>query len=83
MPSDWKDASVDNIRVGNNSFSLEVSQKADHREYYFRQTLAEWSVIVDVKESKKVVVNNKVVDTGKISENRIVLNGRENKVLIY
>ena len=83
MPSDWRDASVENVRVGNNSFSLEVSQKADHQEYFISQTLSDWSVVVDVKNSKKVVVNNKEIDRGKLSGNRIVLNGKENKILIY
>jgi len=83
MPSDWKDSSIDNVRIGDNSLSLEVIQEADHREYSIKQTLSDWSIIVDVKNSGKVVVNNKEIEPGKISENRIVLNGRENKVLIY
>lgn len=83
MPLDWKDASIDNVRVGNNSFSLAISQKSDHIEYYFRQTLADWIVIVDVKNSKKVMVNNKGIDPENISGNRLMLNGQEIKVLIY
>jgi glycogen debranching enzyme len=83
MPSDWKDASIDNVRVGNNLFSLAISQKSDHKEYFIRQTLADWTVIVDVKNSKKVMVNNKEIDPENITGNRLMLNGPEIKVLIY
>jgi hypothetical protein len=83
MPSDWKDASIDNVRVGKNSFSLAISQKSDHKEYFIRQTLADWTVIVDVKNSKKVMVNNKEIDTENITGNRLMLKGQEIKVLIY
>jgi len=83
MPSDWKDASIDNVRVGKNSFSLAISQKSDHKEYFIRQTLADWTVIIDVKNSKKVMVNNKEIDTENITGNRLMLKGQEIKVLIY
>jgi hypothetical protein len=83
MPLDWKDASIDNVRVGNNSFSLAISQKSDHKEYTIRQKLADWTVIVDVKNSKKVMVNNKEIDPGTITGNRLMLNGQDFKVLIY
>jgi glycogen debranching enzyme len=83
MPSDWKDASIENVRVGKNSLSLTVSQKADHKEYSIIQTLGDWRVIVDVKKSRKVVVNTKEIDPGKMSGNSIVLNGQKNLVLIY
>jgi hypothetical protein len=83
MPLDWKDASIDNVRVGNNLFSLAISQKSDHKEYFIRQTLADWTVIVDVKNSKKVMVNNKGMNPENIIGNRLILNGTENKILIY
>jgi hypothetical protein len=83
MPSDWKHASIDNVKVGNNSFSLAISQKSDHKEYSIRQTLADWTVIVDLKNSKKVMVNNKEIDSENITGNRLMLNGQEIKVLIY
>jgi len=83
MPLDWKDASIDNVRVGNNSFSLAISQKSDHKEYSIRQTLADWTIIVDVKNSKRVIVNNKEIDPDNITGNRLMLNGQEITVLIY
>jgi glycogen debranching enzyme len=83
MPLDWKDASIDNVRVGNNLFSLAISQKSDHKKYFIRQTLADWTVIVDVKNSKKVIVNNKEMNPENITGNKLMLNGPEIKVLIY
>jgi hypothetical protein len=83
MPLDWKDASIDNVRVGDNLFSLAISQKSDHKEYSIRQTLADWTVIVDVKNSKKVIVNNKEIEPETIAQNRLMLNGQDIKVLIY
>jgi hypothetical protein len=83
MPLAWKDASIDNVRVGNNSISLGISQKSDHKEYSVRQTMADWTILVDVKNSKRVVVNSREIDIASISGNRIILNGKENTVLIY
>jgi len=83
MPFDWKDASIDNVRVGNNSFSLAISQKSDHIEYSIRQTLADWTIIVDVKNSKKVMVNNKEMNPENITGNKIMLNGQKITVMIY
>jgi hypothetical protein len=83
MPLDWKDVSIDNVRVGDNSFSLAITQKSNYKEYTIRQTLADWTVIVDVKNSKKVNVNNKEIDPENITENSLILTGQEIKVLIY
>jgi glycogen debranching enzyme len=83
MPSEWKDASIDNVRIGSNSFSLAVSRESDHREYIIRQTLAAWTVIVDIKNSKRILVNNKEIDRRKTDGDRLMLTGKENDVLIY
>jgi hypothetical protein len=47
------------------------------------QTLADWTVIVDVKNSKRIFVNNKEIDTQKSAVNRLAMTGKENKVLLY
>ena len=83
LPLDWKDTSIDNVRVVDNSFSLAITQKSDYKEYTIRQKLADWTVIVDVKNSKKVKVNNKEIDPENITGNRLMLTGQEMKVLIY
>jgi len=83
MPLAWKDASIENVRVGNNSFSLAVSRKSDHKEYSIRQTLADWTIIVDLKNSKRAIVNNKEIDLDSLTGKRLMLTGVENTVLIY
>ncbi len=83
MPLDWKDASIENVRVGNNSFSLTINQKGDHKVYSIKQALADWTVMVDIENSKRVIANDKEIDPGTIHEKRLKLNGRDIKVLIY
>ena len=83
MPSEWKDASIDNVRIGRNLFSLAVSRKNDHKEYIIRQTLPDWTVIVDIKDSKRIIVNNRETDLKKTDGNRLMLKGEKNDVLIY
>ena len=39
--------------------------------------------IVDVKNSKRVIVNNKEIDPDNITGNRLMLNGQVITVLIY
>jgi hypothetical protein len=45
--------------------------------------LADWTIIVDVKNSKRVIVNNKEIDPENITGNRLMLNGQKITVLIY
>jgi hypothetical protein len=83
LPSAWKDAAVDDVRVGNNSISLAVSLKSDHREYRISQTLADWNVIVDIKGAKKVYVDNIEKDIKAIKNGMLKLSGREIFIKIY
>jgi glycogen debranching enzyme len=83
MPSNWKDASIDNVRVGNNSFSLAISQKSDHKEYLISQSQPLWNVFVDVKGAKKVFVDNLEKDMKSIEESMLKLSGSKILVQIY
>ena len=83
MPSNWKDASIDNVRVGNNSFSLAISLKSDHKEYMISQTQPLWNVFVDVKGAKKVFVDNMEKDMKSIEESMLKLSGSKILVQIY
>lgn len=83
MPSSWKDASIDNVRIGNNSFSMAISLKEDHKEYSVSQTLPDWKIIVDVKNAKKITINDRKIDPGKIKGNQLVINGKKIKICIY
>jgi len=83
MPLRWADASLENVRIGNNSFSIGISRKNDHKEYHINQTLADWTVMVDVKNARKILVNNIETDLKTISGDMIKLLGKEFVVQIY
>jgi glycogen debranching enzyme len=83
MPSDWKDAVIDNVPIGKNLFSLSVSMKDGHKEYSVSQSIPEWKVIVDVKNARKIIVNDMEIDITKIKDNKLELNGKKIKISIY
>jgi glycogen debranching enzyme len=83
LPAEWKDAALENVKVGNNYISLSVSQKNDHKEYHIRQLLEDWKIFVDVSKANKIMVNDKEVDLTTLVDHQLTLKGKENKVLIY
>ena len=83
LPEAWKDVSIDNVKVGSNSLSLAVSQKPDRKEYRIRQTQKDWTIKVDVKHAKKVIVNDKVVAPETMKDGIIQIHGPEITVTIY
>jgi hypothetical protein len=82
MPLQWKEATVENVKVGDNALSLTVSQKADYKEYSIQQTHADWTVVVDIKGAKKVMVDDKELDLA-TSKDHLILKGRKIVVRIY
>jgi len=83
MPEQWKETSIDNVRIGNNLLSLAITLKEDHKEYHISQSLAGWTVVVDVKDAKKVIVNNVEADLKKITGDMLKLNGKDIIIQIY
>jgi hypothetical protein len=83
MPEQWKETSIENISIGNNSLSLEISQKENCKEYLIRQTLADWTVVVDVKNAKKIIVNRVEAGFKNVSDGMLKMNGKEILVQIY
>lgn len=83
MPASWNEASIENVKVGNNFIELDVNQKADHKEYRIQQTEADWLLMIDVKNRKKVIVNGKEIDNTNISDDFLKLSGLQNVVQIY
>ncbi len=83
LPADWKDVSLENVKVGNNYISLAVSQKEDHKEYQLGQLLEDWKIFIDVSGANKIFVNDKEVDIATLIDHQLTLKGKENKVLIY
>jgi glycogen debranching enzyme len=83
LPASWKDTSLDNIKVGDNTFSVSINKKNDHLEYQLRQTKPDWTIIIDVKKFKKVTVNEKPIEPGKIENGLLKLTGEVNAVSLY
>jgi glycogen debranching enzyme len=83
LPSQWNDVSIENVKVGDNLLSLSISQKDDHKEYHIQQSLADWTVFIDVKKAKKIMIDDKEIDRKTISNDLLKLNGKEALVSIY
>jgi len=83
LPTDWKEATLENVKVGNNYFSLSILQKEDHKEYHIQQLLENWTILVDVKGAKKVIVNEKEADPKMLEGDRLSLRGKEITIQLY
>jgi hypothetical protein len=82
LPTSWKEASLENIIIGDNALSLTISQKPDHCQYRILQTRTDWTLVVDVHGAKKVFINGRE----KKMENdhkSITVRGREAIVDLY
>lgn len=83
LPGHWKDVSIQNVKVGDNTVSLRITQKDNHVEYHIQQTLEGWHVLMDVKGAERVLVNGEEADLKQVSDNIIKLAGRESRLSIY
>ena len=83
LPELWKEVSLDNVRVGDNALSLVISQKDDHKEYRITQAKNDWTLIIDVANAKKVLVNDKEVARKAIVGDKLTLNGQNFTIQIY
>ncbi len=83
LPVSWKDASIENVKMGANSLSLTINLKNDYKEYRISQTIADWNIFIDVKKTKKILVNDKEVAVKSISNNWLKISGKELVVKIY
>ena len=83
LPKSWKDAALENVRVGDNAVGIAIRQKGDHTEYYIQQNLEDWSIFIHIKNAKKIMVNEKEMDIKTLDGNYIKLNGKKNSVQLY
>lgn len=83
LPPTWNEAALDNVRVGNNSLSIKISAKPDHKEYRISQTLPDWNIMVDTKHAKQVFVNEKEAEIKNLKDHMLSITGKENVVRIY
>ena len=82
MPQKWNDATLENVRVGENSITLTVTRKENHHEYHIRQTLPDWNLSVNVKGAKKVLKDSRELDINEATE-EVLVKGREVVMRIY
>ena len=64
MPSAWKEASLQNIVVGDNRLSLSIRTERDHRKIKITQTTPGWIIQLDTRGTKRIKVNGKEVKLG-------------------
>jgi glycogen debranching enzyme len=83
LPRHWTDVSIENVKVGDNTVSLSIVVKDDHKEYYIQQTHDDWHVLVDVKKARRLLVNGKEADLNRVSDRTIKLNGKKIVLSIY
>jgi len=83
MPTSWKDAAIERVKVGNNSLSLKVTQKEEYIEYRIQQTLSDWTVKFDVATAKKILVNDTQVDDETVIDGVLTLTGSEILLKVY
>ena len=83
LPAHWKDVSLEDIKLGDNLLSVSISQQDDYTAYLFRQTHADWRVLLDVANAKAVKVNDQEVDLQILSGPTLELTGQEIRVQLY
>jgi glycogen debranching enzyme len=83
LPSAWEEASLDNVKVGDNSVSISFHQLADHKEYQILQKKTGWKIVFEFHSAKKIVVNDQEINPKNISGGKVELTGGKNAVKIY
>ncbi len=82
LPVSWKNASIENVKVGSNSLSLEIDLNNEFKEYRIQQTLGDWTMRIDVKTAKKILVNDKEINL-KTNTDWLNLQGKDLNIKIY
>ncbi len=82
MPLEWNEATLENVKVGDNSLSLTIKQKGDHKEYRIGQTQTNWTVSLEIVNAKNVMLNDKKVDLTSVGDT-LLLKGKENILQVY
>lgn len=83
LPSQWNDVALENVRIGDNSFSLAIHKKSDHREYEIKQTRKDWTIIIDVRNSIRVLVDEKEPENGHMIGGELRISGPDHTVKIF
>jgi hypothetical protein len=83
LPSQWNDVSLENVKAGDNSFSLAIHKKAGYREYQIKQTREDWTIIIDVRNSKRVLVDDKEPENGQMIGGELRITGPDHSIKIF
>jgi glycogen debranching enzyme len=83
LPDSWNDVSLENVIVGNNSISISIIKNNEYKEYHIQQTREDWSIKVDIKKAKQVIVNGKDTELKMIENGILTLTGKSNTMRIY
>jgi glycogen debranching enzyme len=83
LPSQWNNVSLENVKIGDNLFSLSIQKKAGYRQYQIRQTRKDWTIIIDVRNSKKVLVDEKEPENGQMTGGELKITGPDHIVKIF
>ena len=59
LPADWNEVAIENVKVGSNSLSIKINRNADYDEYSLKQTDPAWTLVINTKGAKQVLVNQK------------------------
>lgn len=83
LPAAWKTASIENVKIGHNSISINITRAADHIDYRMQQTHGDWTILFNITGAKKIIVNNQVVDLNTIENNYLKLTGNTTHLMVY
>ena len=83
LPTEWKEASIENVKVGDNLISLFINEKTDHKVYGIKQTRPDWIIIIPLKNAKRVIVNGEETDLKTMTSDSLRLSGLEMKIEIF
>jgi glycogen debranching enzyme len=59
LPDAWNEAALENVKVGSNSISIKINRTTDYVEYHLQQTDSAWTLVINTKGAKQVLVNQK------------------------
>ena len=82
MPTTWKDALIENVVVGENNIDISIKAQVDHCELHITQTAPGWTIQLDTRQAKRIIVNGKEVQTGD-GKDKLELTDQDLVIQIY
>jgi glycogen debranching enzyme len=82
MPSAWKEASIQNVVVGDNHLGISISTRNDYQEIHITQTLPGWTIRLNTHEAKRIIVNGKEIELT-TSQDKVDLTGQDMVIQMF